>query len=104
MSMVKKYWADISKEPISEEAIRTLHTPQKAYKFYLSTVEAGKHFPTKASHEFTLYILAGSCTTLLDGIALTLSASEFISLEKGSYEFDVTGNSELKVLKVFSFA
>jgi len=102
--MVKKYWSNLSTEPISEEAIRTRHQPQKKFKFYVNAVEAGKSFTTNAGHEFVLYVLAGSCKTVIEGIELTLSASEFIALEKGSYAFDVLGNEELKVMKVFSLA
>jgi hypothetical protein len=102
MTMVKKYWSSLSSEPISEEAIRALHQPQKKFKFYVNIVEAGKSLTTKAGHEFVLYVLSGSCKTSLEGIDLTLSASELITLEKGSYVFDVLGNEELKVIKVFS--
>ncbi|HEY8100227.1 MAG TPA: hypothetical protein VIF82_05700 [Burkholderiaceae bacterium] len=104
MTMVKKYWSNLSTEPISEEAIRALHHPQKKFKFYVNTIESGKSFTTNAGHEFVLYVLAGSCKTTIEGIELTLSASELITLEKGSYAFDVLGNEELKVMKVFSLA
>jgi hypothetical protein len=104
MTMVKKYWSNLSTEPISEEAIRALHQPQKKFKFYVNTIESGKSFTTNAGHEFVLYVLAGSCKTAIEGIDLTLSASEFITLEKGSYVFDVLSDEELKVMKVFRLA
>ncbi|MGZ3241282.1 MAG: hypothetical protein ACXWJK_13395 [Burkholderiaceae bacterium] len=104
MTMVKKYWSNLSTEPISEDAIRALHQPQKKFKLYVNTIEAGKSFTTKAGHEFVLYVLTGSCKTAIEGIDQTLSASEFITLEKGSYAFDVLGDEELKVMKVFSLA
>jgi hypothetical protein len=102
MTMVKKYWSNLSTEPISEDAIRALHQPQKKFKFYLNVIEAGKSFTTKAGHEFVLYVLAGRCRTSLEGHELTLSASELITLEKGSYDFEVLGDEELKIIKVFS--
>lgn len=102
MTMIKKYWSNLSAEPISEDAIRALHQPQKKFKFYINTIEAGKSFTTNAGHEFVLYVLAGSCKTSLEGIELTLSASELIALEKGSYVFEVLGGEELKIMKVFS--
>jgi len=104
MTMTKKNWADISTEPISEEAIRALHQPEKNFKFYLNTVQAGKSTPTNASHAFDLYVLAGSCKTSLEGIELTLSAPVMISFEKGSYVFEVLGDEELKLMKVFSLS
>ena len=79
-----------------------MHQPQKKFKFYINTIEAGKSFTTNAGHEFVLYVLAGSCKTSLEGIELTLSASELIALEKGSYVFEVLGGEELKIMKVFS--
>ena len=102
--MFKKYWSTLSTEPISEGAIRALHQPQRKFKFYINTIEAGKNFTTKAGHEFVLYVLTGSCKTAIEGVDLTLSASEFITFEKGSYVFDVSGGEELKVMKVFSLA
>ena len=102
MSMLKKNWSDISTESISENAIRALHIPQENFKIYVNTYEAGKSFPTKAGHAFVLYVLTGSCKTTLDGSEVTLNASEFIALEKGSYGFDVVGNENLKLVKVFS--
>ncbi|MGZ5789850.1 MAG: hypothetical protein ACXWJF_10400 [Burkholderiaceae bacterium] len=104
MTMVKKSWSSLSAEPISEEAIRALHQPQKKFKFYVNTVEPGKNMTTKAGHEFVLYVLSGICKTSLEGLELTLSASELITFEKGSYVFDVLGDQELKVMKVFSLA
>src|ERR1035437_10057817 len=100
--MNKKKWSEVSTATISEEAIRTLHTPPENFKIYVNTYEAGKTFPTKAGHGFVMYVLAGSCKTTLDGSEVTLSTSEFVTLEKGSYAFDVVGNEELKLVKVFS--
>ena len=102
MTMVKKYWTDISSEPISEEAIRALHQPNKHFKFYINTVEPGKSLNTNAGHEFMLYILAGTCKTSLEGIELILSSAEYITFEKGSYVFEADGDVDLKLVKVFS--
>jgi hypothetical protein len=102
MAMVKKSWSNLAAGPISEEAIRALHQPNKKFKFYVNKVEPGKSLTTRAGHEFVLYILNGSCRTSLEGLELTLSASELITLEKGTYVFDVLGDEELKVMKVFS--
>jgi quercetin dioxygenase-like cupin family protein len=104
MNMVPKNWSDISTESISEEAIRALHSPQEKFKIYANTYEAGKSFSTKAGHAFVLYVLAGRCKTALDGSEVTLSAGEFIALEKGSYAFDVMGDEEVKLVKVFSLS
>lgn len=104
MTMVKKYWSNLSAEPISEDRIRALHQPQKKFKFYLNKIEAGKSFTTKAGHEFVLYVMNGSCKTSIEGIELTLSASEFITLEKGTYVFETLGDEELKIMKVFSLS
>ena len=102
MNMVKKNWSDISTTTISEETIRALHSPQENYKIYANTYEAGKRFPTNAGHAFVLYILAGSCKATINGSEITLSASEFMPMEKGSYTFDIVGSEELKLVKVFS--
>ena len=102
MSMVKKSWADISADPVSEEAVRALHLPPENFKVYLNAHAAGKSFPVKAGHAFVLYVLAGSCKITLAGSEVTLHASEFITLEKGSYTFEAVGNEELRLVKVFS--
>ena len=102
--MLKKSWADISADPISEEAVRALHLPPENFKVYLNAHEAGKIFPAKAGHAFVLYVLTGSCKITLAESAATLHASEFITLEKGSYTFEAVGNEELKLVKVFSLS
>lgn len=102
MNMVPQNWSDISIAPISEEAIRAMHSPQEKFKIYVNTYETGKRFPAKAGHAFVLYVLTGQCKVTLNGSETTLSASEFTTLEKGSYAFEATGNEELKLVKVFS--
>lgn len=104
MNMNIKRWSDISSDPISIEAIRARHLPQENFKLYMNTYEAGKNFSAKAGHAFVLYVLAGSCKITMDDSEVTLHASQLITLEKGSYAFDVLGNEELKLVKVFSLA
>jgi hypothetical protein len=104
MKMVKISWSTLSEQPISEEAIRALHQPQKRYKFYVNKIEPGKSLPTKAGHDFVLYVLTGSCKISVDGIEMILSSSESISLEKGAYLFEALGDEQLKIMKVFSLS
>lgn len=104
MDMIKRNWSDTSAAPISEEAIRAMHGPQGNARIYVNTYEAGTSFTTRAGHAFVLYVLAGRCKTTLDGVEVTLSAAECMNLEKGSYEFTVAGNEQLKLAKVFSLA
>lgn len=104
MNMIKKSWTDRSAESISEEAIRALHQPQENFKIYVNSYEAGTSVPAKAGHGFVLYVLAGSCKITGDGAEVSLSAAEWISLEKGVYTFDVVGNEALKLVKVFSLS
>jgi len=104
MNMIKKNWSDLSAATISEEAIRALHQPQENFKIYVNTYEAGQSVPAKAGHAFVLYVLAGSCKIALDGSDVTLSAAEWIRLEKGAYTFDVVGKEELQLVKVFSLS
>lgn len=102
--MGKKNWSDLCAEPMSEAAIRALHSPQENFKVYVNTYAAGKNFSINAGHAFVLYVLASCCSTTLDASEVILSASECIKLEKGSYDFNVVGNEELKLVKVFSLA
>jgi quercetin dioxygenase-like cupin family protein len=104
MNMNTKNWSDISSDPISEETIRARHQPPENFKLYVNTYEAGKSFSAKAGHAFVLYVLAGSCKTTVGESEVTLHASELITLEKGTYAFDVLGNEQLKLVKVFSLA
>ena len=102
--MNTKNWSDISSDPISEDAIRALHLPQENFKVYVNTHDAGNRFSAKAGHAFVLYVLAGSCKTMVDGSEVTLHGSEWATLEKGSYTFDVLGNEQLKSVRVFSLS
>lgn len=101
MTQQKKHWSSITNEPMTESAIRAQHQPQKHYKFYVNKIEPEKGFTTKAGHEFVLYVMTGRCSTSLEGLPLVLSACEFITLEKGTYQFEVMGDEELKIMKVF---
>lgn len=104
MNMAKMNWSTLSSEPISEAAIRALHSPQENFKIYVNTYQAGNSFPAKAGHAFTLYVLTGSCKITIDSSETTLSAAEWVALEKGSYTFHAVGNEELTIVKVFSLS
>jgi hypothetical protein len=49
-------------------------------------------------------VQSGSCKTSVDGGELTLNGGEFIALDKATYAFDVVGDHQLTLLKVFSAA
>lgn len=104
MKLNTQNWSDISSDPISEEAIRALHLPQENFKLYVNTHESGTRFSSKAGHAFVLYVLAGECKITVDESEVDLHAAEFIALEKGSYEFEVLGKEQLKIMKVFSLS
>lgn len=104
MNMNTKSWSEIYSDPISEEAIRALHLPQENFKLYVNIYEAGTRFSAKAGHAFVLYVLAGSCKTTVGEREVTLHAAELINLEKGTYEFNVLGNEQLKLVKVFGLS
>jgi glyoxylate utilization-related uncharacterized protein len=100
----KQNWSDISTEAMTEAAIRGQHLPEENFKLYLNTYEAGQQFALKAGHEFLLYVVAGACKTRLDGAELRLNESEFVSMDAGSYAFEVLGTESLQLVKVFNRA
>ncbi len=100
----KQKWSAISTAPMTETAIRGLHLPEENFKLYLNTYEAGEQFALKAGHEFILYVVSGACKTRLDGAELRLNESEFVSIDAGSYAFEVLGTESLQLVKVFSRA
>lgn len=102
--MIKNNWSDISSVAISVDAIRALHVPAENFKAYVSTHDAGTTFPTKAGHAFTLYVLSGSCKTTIGGRDVTLSSSEFITLDAGAYTFEVISDDAVKLVKIFSLS
>ncbi len=97
-------WTGISTDPISEEAIRAVHLPHENFKLYLNTHDAETRFTVNAGHAFVLYVLTGSCKTMVDGSEVIMHSSEFINLDKGSYTFDVLDDQQLKLVKVFSLS
>jgi hypothetical protein len=101
MIKTKQNWADVSDEPISEDAIRALHVPEESFKLYSNMYEAGQPFVIKAGHGFVLYVLSGGCKTTLDGLVLQLGAGEFAFLDKGTYQFKALDGEQLKVVRVF---
>lgn len=100
----KQNWSEKSAEAISEDAIRALHVPADNFKLYVNSYEAAQQFAIKAGHEFILYVLSGACKTRLDGLEVRLNAGEYISIDAGSYAFEVLGDEALQLVKVFSRA
>lgn len=98
----KQNWSDKSAEAISEDAIRALHVPLDNFKLYSNSYAAAQQFAIKAGHEFILYVLSGACKTRLDGLEVRLNAGELISMDAGSYAFEVLGNEPVQLIKVFS--
>ena len=99
--MVKKNWSALSTEQISEEAIRALHSAPEDYRVYPNRYDAGVSFPTTIGYPLVLYVLDGSCRYKSGDQEVTLQASEFVCLEKGSYSFEVLGSSGVSLVKVF---
>jgi hypothetical protein len=102
--MVKQNWSDISSEPISEEAVRALHLPAEKYRLYPNSYGPGVSFPTTVGQPVVLYVLQGRCKYKLGDREVTLQASEFVPLEKGSYSFEVLGSAGVKLVKVFKLS
>lgn len=98
----KQNWSELSTEALSEEAIRALHVPAENFKLYSNSYAAAEQFAIKAGHEFILYVLTGACKTRMDGLEVRLNAGEWISMDAGSYAFEVLGNEPVQLVKVFS--
>lgn len=101
MDMFKQNWSDISNEPISVEAIRALYVPSEAYRVSPNKYEAGVRCTSRAGLPHLVYVLDGCCKYQLGDRELTLCASEFTSLVKGEYWFEVMGDTEVKLVRVF---
>lgn len=99
---LKKNWSELSTEAISEDAIRALHVPLDNFKLYSNSYAVAQQFAIKAGHEFILYVLTGACKTRIDGLEVRLNAGELISMNAGSYAFEVLGNDPVQLVKVFS--
>lgn len=94
-------WADISTAAISEIGVRQQHKPAENFKFYSNTYAANQTVDIKASHGFRLYVLAGSCSLIVNGQELDLEAEQYIQLKDGVYTCN-TGSEGLSIVKVFN--
>lgn len=101
VDMVKQDWSILSTEQISEKAIRALYSPPEIYRIYPNRYDAGVTFPTTVARPHVVHILEGSCKYKQGNREVVLEASEFVSLEKGSYSFEVLGSSPVSLVKVF---
>jgi quercetin dioxygenase-like cupin family protein len=101
MDMVKQNWSSVSTAQCSLEVIRSLHLPSDAYRISPHKYEPGVRFPERVSVPFVVYVLEGSCKYRLDNQDVTLTASEFATLPKGSYWFYVLGDCAVNLVKVY---
>ena len=101
--IIKHNWTEISNEPISEAIIRTLYlsTDEYVYRFSPHKYDANVRFPGTAGLPFVVYVLNGECKFQWGKLEVILNASEFSNIPKGDYRFEVLGNAEVSLMKVF---
>jgi hypothetical protein len=103
MKIIKNSWSDISKEPISNDAIRALHLPTETYTYRFSPHEykSGVRFLETVGMPHLVYVLSGNCKFEYDDQHFPLKTAELAEKGKGKYWFDVVGDEPVKIVNVF---
>jgi hypothetical protein len=93
-------WSEISKAPLTFEAIRELHVPPSHYRVSLNRYEAGLTIPG-TSRAGRLYILSGACSEKVGQWEVELQAGMFADFPAGNYEFKVVGEQQIQLVNVW---
>ena len=99
--MIKGKWNEALDGPISMDAIRLRHSPDRS-RISENLYPAGAHFNFCVGQPYTLYVLKGSCTCESGAQSIVLEGGELVELERGDYVFEVLGGSDVRVIKAFN--
>ena len=94
-------WAEISSGAFTEEAIRELFPAAEGYRFFPNRYNAGVKFSGKLSRAGRVYVFEGSCTYHTDAGPVHVKAGEYADLSPGAYEFEVSAELPVRLMKVY---
>lgn len=100
MQPIAQHWKDISREPLTIEAIRELHTPASHYRISPNNYTPGTQFPG-TSKAGRIYVLSGSCYRAVGAWQVALEAGSFADFPAGDFEFKVLGKQPVKLVHVW---
>ena len=100
MTAAIHHWSEISRAPLTFEAIRQLHAPVSHFRVSASRYEPGVAFPG-ASRAGRLYVLSGACSKKVGEWEAGLQAGTFVDFPAGNFEFKVLGEQEVHLVNVW---
>jgi hypothetical protein len=93
-------WFELSPEPPSLEAVRSLYAPLSHYRISPMRYAAGVSFPG-ASRAGRLYVLSGACSMSVGEWRASLKAGTFADFPAGQFKFEVLGDQEVSLVNVW---
>jgi hypothetical protein len=94
-----KQWTDHFDGEMTEARIREIFDA-KTHKVSRNAYPANAKFPgTMIAGK--CFVLDGACAYIVKGERVTIKAGEFADLPQGSYEFEVSGDQAVSLVKVF---
>lgn len=94
-------WTDVSQEPLTLAAIRSLHQPESHFRISPSAMPAGVKFTGLNSIAGRIYVLRGRCSMTVGDWRADLRSGTFADFPAGSFTFEVFGTNEIEVVKVW---
>lgn len=98
---VARHWGEISSQPISLEAIRGMYMPASHFRVSRNRYAKGVAFCGSAKAG-RIYVLSGQCALTVGAWHAGLAPERFSDFPAGSFEFQVTGESEVHLVKVWA--
>jgi len=106
--MMRQSWSDVPREPMSEDAIRRLHSPAEKYRISPNKYEVGVNASADVSVGFMIYVLSGKCKYVShskdeesNNSELVLTAGDVGNIPPGRYTFQSLGDTLTQVVRVF---
>lgn len=94
------HWSEISRAPLTLEAIREMYVPPSHHRISPNRYEAGVAF-SGTSRAGRLYVLSGACSKKVGEWGAVLHAGMYADFPAGSFEFKVLGEQQVRLVNVW---
>ena len=90
-------------EPMTEATVRTMHSSIDKFRIIKRQYKKGARF-SGSMRAGRCYVLEGECRYIFEGIEIDIPATQYADLEQGSYDFEVLGDANVVLIKVWNLS